>query len=145
MPAHCVLWWVRLGALWSLFLKFFICVFIWLQWVLVVARGIKSPDQGSNSGPLHCEHQNVNHSTTREVPGASFIRHESHAFSTSQRSHSLIPSPLGIEIQPMNLSRGHIQTIPHARERPWRWPRRVPHIQVSGGNQTIPRAFRKGS
>lgn len=141
MPAHCVLWWVRLGALWSLFLKFFICVFIWLHWVLVVAHGIKSPDQGSNSRPHHCEHKNLNHSTTREVPGASFIRHESHAFSTSQ-GPSLIPSPLGVRDSTYEFEQGtysdHTTCQGEALEIKLT---RVPHIQVSRWKSDHPQSI----
>ena len=34
---------------------FFKHLFIWLHWVLVVARGIQFPDQGLNLGPLYWE------------------------------------------------------------------------------------------
>ena len=39
-----------------LYFKIYIYVFIWLYPVFVVARGIQFPDDGSNLGPLHWQH-----------------------------------------------------------------------------------------
>ena len=50
-------------AMFSFFI--FIYLFIWLQRVLVVACGIRLPDQGSNLGPAALGPRSLSHWTTR--------------------------------------------------------------------------------
>ena len=49
----------EVGSLFFLIIKkiyiYLICLLVWLCQVLVAARGIQSPDQGSNLGSLHWE------------------------------------------------------------------------------------------
>ena len=39
------------------FFNSLLCLFIWLHWVIVAARGIQFPKQGSNLGPQPWEHR----------------------------------------------------------------------------------------
>ena len=52
---------------------YFLKLFIWLCWVLVVARGIQFPVQGSNLGPLHWEHRILVTGPTGKSPFAYFF------------------------------------------------------------------------